>query len=429
MRSAVTEDLSEARRLFEGGEPGKAAQLVSTWLESHPDDAQAYHLLGACYAAMGYAAGAATSLGRAVGLDPADGHHRVAFAIAVGVFGDMARAREEYAAGREGCGAAFGAFEFGLLCLCRQSAREAERHFTEVLDADPADVWARLGLALAWAQDGQVARARASFAELAAADTAAHLAPGVLCARLERENRKEDTLEILRLAQLVEAEDPDLPYRLAAAEGIALSRAPEGYVASYFDRFAPTFDDHLSELKYRTPELLVDACTRYLAGRTDLSVLDGGCGTGLCGPLLRPMAGRLVGVDLSTAMLDKARSRGVYDQLEQGDLEHALGERPGQLDLIVCADVLVYLGDLRAFFRAAAGALRPGGVLGVSVERLESGGDYVLQHSGRFAHAPGYVRETAAPAGLELLEEAACDLRLERRDWVPGTITVHRISG
>ena len=36
-------------------------------------------------------------------------------------------------------------------------------------------------------------------------------------------------------------------------------------------------------------------------------ILDAGCGTGLCGPLLRPLAARLVGVDLSEKMVELAR--------------------------------------------------------------------------------------------------------------------------
>ena len=56
------------------------------------------------------------------------------------------------------------------------------------------------------------------------------------------------------------------------------------------------------------------------AGTRFRSALDLGCGTGLCGPLVRPMVDRLTGVDLSARMIEKARSLGVYDRLEQGDI-------------------------------------------------------------------------------------------------------------
>ena len=38
-------------------------------------------------------------------------------------------------------------------------------------------------------------------------------------------------------------------------------------------------------------------------------MLDAGCGTVLCGPLVAPFARRLVGVDLSARMLDQAKAR------------------------------------------------------------------------------------------------------------------------
>ena len=44
------------------------------------------------------------------------------------------------------------------------------------------------------------------------------------------------------------------------------------------------------------------------APRGELEIVDAGCGTGLLAPHLRPYARRLVGVDLSPKMLEKARA-------------------------------------------------------------------------------------------------------------------------
>ena len=93
----------------------------------------------------------------------------------------------------------------------------------------------------------------------------------------------------------------------------------------------------------------------------DLDVLDAGCGTGLCGPLLAPYARRLVGVDLSERMLDQARARDVYDELVKGELTEYLAASAGTFDAIVSADTLVYFGPLEAVAEAAERALRPGG--------------------------------------------------------------------
>src|SRR5438067_2541231 len=67
-------------------------------------------------------------------------------------------------------------------------------------------------------------------------------------------------------------------------------------------------------------------------------------------------------------MIDQARSRGVYDRLDVGDLVATLRNAPRSFDLLVAADVFVYVGDLAPAFEAAAAALRPGGLLAFTVE-------------------------------------------------------------
>ncbi len=76
------------------------------------------------------------------------------------------------------------------------------------------------------------------------------------------------------------------------------------------------------------------------------NILDIGCGTGLCGPLLKPLATSLTGVDLSPGMLDKARNRDVYDVLEEGELTAYMHDNPGKFDVVTCVDTFVYFGDL-----------------------------------------------------------------------------------
>jgi len=88
--------------------------------------------------------------------------------------------------------------------------------------------------------------------------------------------------------------------------------SPPEYVKGLFDQYADAFDEHLvGALEYQTPTLLIDVMRAFtMPSAGPLEVLDLGCGTGLCGPLLRPLARTLVGVDLSPKMLAKARQRG-----------------------------------------------------------------------------------------------------------------------
>jgi len=132
-------------------------------------------------------------------------------------------------------------------------------------------------------------------------------------------------------------------------------------------------------------------------------IADLGCGTGLCGPLIAPWARRLSGCDLSAAMLELARRRGVYDELEKGELIAYLGAHPAAFDVPISADTLCYLGVLDGFASAARHALRDGGHLVFTVEALadDAGADHRLCLHGRYAHARDYLRSVLDAAGFE----------------------------
>ena len=155
-----------------------------------------------------------------------------------------------------------------------------------------------------------------------------------------------------------------------------------------------------------------------------LDVLDAGCGTGLCGPLVAPYARRLVGVDLSEAMLARARARNVYDELVKRELTAYLRDSPGSFDVIVSADTLVYFGPLEEVAAAAANALRPGGVLVFTVEELSgaaSDAGYSLSPNGRYRHSPALRRARAGGCGTAVGDRpgraAPRGRRAGRRGW------------
>ncbi|SME88115.1 Predicted methyltransferase, contains TPR repeat [Tistlia consotensis] len=226
----------------------------------------------------------------------------------------------------------------------------------------------------------------------------------------------------------------------AAAPG----RPPEAYLRRLFDQYAPRFERALRQrLGYDAPELLAEAVAAVTpADAAPRRVLDLGCGTGLCGPLFRERAVWLEGVDLSPGMLGLARARKVYDALVAEEAERYLatvvrtGEAAGSgegaartpFDLIVAADVLVYLGDLAPLFRAAASALRPGGLFAFTLERDESEA-FRLQPSQRYAHHPASVAALAAAAGFETLQLAPVSCRLEAGRPVPGLLVLLRRPG
>ena len=200
----------------------------------------------------------------------------------------------------------------------------------------------------------------------------------------------------------------------------SLDRSPPAYVEALFDDLAPRFDRQLVQmLDYHAPALLADLVAGQRAQFEQ--ILDLGCGTGLAAPSLRRFGAQVTGVDLSPAMLAKAAERGGYDHLVRAEAVAFLESHPGQFDLIVAADVLIYFGDLAPLFAAATQALVPGGLLAFSIELGEAG--WRQLPTARYAHGHDYVRETAA-SGFRIVAREDVVLRREATGVTQGRLYV-----
>ena len=223
------------------------------------------------------------------------------------------------------------------------------------------------------------------------------------------------------------AEEPGNPiaqHHLAACTGQSVPlRAADGYIEKTFDDFAASFDAKLEHLQYRAPQLIGEAletaCGRA-AGALD--VLDAGCGTGLCGAIVRAHARELTGVDLSAGMLQRAGQRSLYDHLHKTELTEYLSSHRDRWDVVLSADTLCYFGDLAGVFDAARAALRAGGWLLFTVEALAEAEDapYRLQPCGRYAHARDYLARELERAAFELADISGRTLRNEGGEPVAG---------
>jgi predicted TPR repeat methyltransferase len=228
-------------------------------------------------------------------------------------------------------------------------------------------------------------------------------------------------------------DDPTPRHMLAAMSGEGVpERADDRYIVKTFDGFADSFDEQLAALGYNAPQLVAASLIvhpLYLSGRA--AVLDAGCGTGWCGPLLRSKAGRLIGVDLSTRMLALARQRSVYDELHEAELTAFMVSRPATFDIIVLADVLCYFGLLEPAMHAAHAALLPGGLLCFSVEALAEAvaGEYFqLGRHGRYSHARPYLERVMTEAGFGPPGIDAVVLRQELGQPVRGYLVTGRCA-
>ena len=214
--------------------------------------------------------------------------------------------------------------------------------------------------------------------------------------------------------------------RLGAGPAAAM---PEAYLRTLFDGYAPRFDRALTEgLSYRAPQLLLRAVEAALDGRRMKfgSLLDLGCGTGLAGAAFRPFCDRLVGVDLSPAMLAQARAKGLYDRLIESEAMSFLAAEAAakaRYHLILAADVLVYFDDLAPVLQAAAQVLAPGGLIAFSVETHDGDG-VILRETLRYVHGAAHARQALDAAGLRLVSLDSAATRTEKGVPVPGLIAV-----
>lgn len=193
-------------------------------------------------------------------------------------------------------------------------------------------------------------------------------------------------------------------YIADSVRGTETANAQAAMTVDLFDAFAESYDTNLKNLHNRGPEIIGRLLTEIkLPRKRTLTILDAGCGTGLCAPYLRPFARQLHGVDLSERMLDKCRGKGTYNQLGRSDLAN-IGTLPvGLYDLIASSDVLVYFGNLAQVLANFAALLRPGGWLLITVEDVGAAASslgWTLTPTGRHKHSQTYVRSALRTAGF-----------------------------
>jgi predicted TPR repeat methyltransferase len=217
--------------------------------------------------------------------------------------------------------------------------------------------------------------------------------------------------------------------------GEAAPAMTETYVRRLFDQYAGRYDEALTErLSYRGPILLRDTVQALMdiSGRPMrfAAMLDLGCGTGLGGATFRPFVDQLVGVDLSPAMVAQASAKGLYDRLIAGSIEPVLADEIGtgsEYDLVIVADVFVYVNDLVPIIGAAARVLTPRGLLSFTVE-THAGEGVKLLPTLRYAHGETYIRAVLDKAGLTVVQLVKSSVRKEKGVPVDSLIVVAQSS-
>ncbi|MFG1409878.1 methyltransferase domain-containing protein [Xanthobacter sp. VTT E-85241] len=304
--------------------------------------------------------------------------------------------------------------------------------FPVPLSGDPA-LHRRLDWARAYLDDGEAQVAGDMLADLVA--EAPHFIAAWFLLGEARAAAGDGAGAIEAYENVLARDDADMlgaGLRLArlGARGVGDAMSP-AFVRTLFDQYAPRFDTALREgLAYRGPEVL-DAAVRTACTAAGVPphfhrAIDLGCGTGLAAPVFAPMVEALVGVDLSPAMIEKARHLGLYAALEAGEMVAFLkGQPAGGADLVLAADALCYLGTLEGVFHAAARALAPASWLAFTLETHDGAG-MILRDTLRYAHGRAHVADTLTTAGFVPSVLDPVSTRTEKGVPVPGLVCVAR---
>lgn len=418
-----------ARLLHRLGRTPEAIALVQQAVKLDPRPSL-FNDLGSFLLAAGQNAAAIDAYRTAVNLDPNYALGTLNLADALAQFGQPAEAIVQYrraiAIGAQSLDAHLGLAQ-ALLRIGDPKSALAECRAALAIDSNsPAALQA---MAVALAKTGDLRAAIEYQTAAIAAQPRSATLWHTLGNLLDESGDIEQAAGAYRRAIQLDPQLVEAAYDLAALAGAeAPPSMPRSYVTRLFDDFAPTFERRLvEELEYRVPEALREAVSPHVweSSARSLDVLDLGCGTGLVGRQFRDLAARLVGVDLSTAMIAAARSTGVYDELVCDDVVEYMLTLDSSFDLILAADLFIYIGDLGAFFDAAAKALRPRGLLAFSIETIE-GRPFMLRRSRRYAHSLDYVSELAVRHSMQVLECRPTAIRRGDGGAVEGHVIVLR---
>lgn len=430
-------NLHEARRLFEQGiarfqdkNYPSAQESFEAALALAPDRATVLNNLAACLIRTGDPKRALELSRRSVGIDPGNPDAWVNVAASL-------CAEKKFTEARDAAKKALALnprdsdawYHIGYCCFALGEATEALKAYDKALEKNPDLTEAMFGIGTIFATLKHRHAALLCFEKCLATEpdhSHAHFARATLLQELDR---KEPAIAAYQAAlRYGHPEERDIRYSLASlGVGDAPDRPPASYVTRLFDAYAPHFDDHLRKsLNYQVPEIISKALSER--GVRHARFLDLGCGTGLVGKLVRDRCRLLVGVDLSQKMLDLARAKDCYDELDKADLLDHLDAAPRAYDVVCAADVLNYFGDLQPVFQSVMRVLDPGGLFVFTVEDAvgSQDADFTLRSTMRYTHAKDYCERAGAASGFAHRESMPVVLRLESGAPVAATCFVFR---
>lgn len=195
---------------------------------------------------------------------------------------------------------------------------------------------------------------------------------------------------------------------------------PKNIIKQYFDYTGEYFVEHwLIAKQYRGHELIHMVVTQIFNKSTiELNILDLGCGTGICGHFLKinNIESHVTGVDISSRMLNIARGcfvkgKPVYNELVHMEMAEFLTQEKNQLyDVIIFAEVLHYLYDLKTELELAKNSISKKGAIICLVRRKEGDGVEFVNKGDYFRHSESYVEHVAKEINMQISYMSYCKI-------------------
>ena len=451
--------LDQAMQLHRQGRLRKAEALYQHILQRQPDNADALHLLGLIQHQFGNQDTAYTLIKRAITINPkaAPSHNNLGEVCralnrldeALAYYAKALALQPVFPEAHRNIGLAHlasGETDRAVSCLhdamahfpdylgiylalgqalmCQRKTDGAISTYDKGLERNPSDSALLCAKGIALKATGKLEDAISHYRQ------AIHLQPHVtelhhnLALVFQQQGNTEEAISCLKNELKLNSNAESAQHLLAALQNTPTDRAPATYVRETFDGYADGFDQHLvSKLGYHAPGLLAQTLRHAIGSPPPLlNILDLGCGTGLFGEEIKDLKKNLVGIDLSSRMIDKARQRHLYDELIVGDILDYLAEaKPGQFDLIAATDVFIYVGNLLPVFEQASRILAPGGWFTFSIEAPHNkSGDFVLDQTGRYQHHQNYLARLGTQFGFIQADFSESCLRKEKDKPVLG---------
>lgn len=410
---------------YKQGNFNQAQSCCKKALDIDPDYLAAHYNLGLTYTQLGQFNDAIEQFNIVLTLSPTHGHAHFHLANLLVETGQLDVAQQHYQAAIENQPALVNAYtNLAAIHLKQSQLNNAKACYQAALNLDPntPDVHFNMGVILA--EQGNLPDAIKHYQSVLEQQPHYIDAWQNMAVCYYQQGNTAMAITCYENALKISPDNPTLTYLLSAIkQDNAQQSAPIAYVKQLFNNYAGNYDQHLQNiLCYQVPtqltKLIEETC-RPTANAWE--VLDLGCGTGLMGSAIKPYANDILGIDIANDMLEKAKSKTVYDQLICADVKTFVMQCDQQFDLITAADVFGYIGNLERLFLALINLLKPSGLLAFSIEITQEN-TLQLQPTGRFQHSVHSIQQLAKQHQLTVIAEKIETIRLQQRLPVAGAL-------